>query len=140
MSSGGYVYIESDSSGREKAITLENNSEYWGTQDGSPMLVEVIGSSTVSPNWKIVQDSEIIAEARFNITLANNQRLLVSSYPEDMYARVYNPDGTYSDVSGYGDFTKANFLRVPQGTSTFLAELDKNTALNVTFKEERLLV
>ena len=140
MSSGGYVYIESDSSGREKAITLENNSEYWGTQNGSPMLVEIVGLTSTSPTWKIVQNSEIVAEAKFNVNLADNQRLLVSSYPEDMYARVYDSDGTYSDVSGYGDFTKANFLRVPQGISTFLAELDKNTTLNVTFKEERLLV
>lgn len=138
--SGGYVYIESNANSREKAITLHNDSEYWGVQNGSPALVEIRGASTTAPEWKIIQDGSVISEAKFNITLANNQRLLVSSYPEDMYARVYNSDNTYSDVSAYADFTKANYVRVPQGISTFLATLDLHTTLDVTFKEERLLV
>ncbi|MCT8389589.1 hypothetical protein D0501_05815 [Leuconostoc holzapfelii] len=138
--SSGYVYIESSDVGHERAITLQNNSEYWGTQVGSPSLVEVKGPTTVNPEWKIVQDGAIVASAKFYITLVDNQRLVVSSYPEDMYARVYSPDGSYSDVSQYGDFTQANFVRIPAGLSTFLAILDKEGQLNVTFKEERLLV
>lgn len=138
--SGGYVYIESNAHSREKAITLHNDSEYWGVQDGSPSLVEIRGPLNVAPQWKIVQDGAVVAEAGFNITLAQTQRLLVSSYPEDMYARVYNADNTYSDVSAYADFSKANYVRVPQGISTFLASLDFDTTLDVIFKEERLLV
>lgn len=140
MSGYGYVYIESNANSRERAITLENRSEYWGTQDGSPALVEIVGPSAVNPEWKLVQDGQLVADAKFLVTLADNQRLVVSSYPEDMYARVYNSDGTFSDVSQYADFTKANFIRVPSGTSTFLAMMDKLATLNVMFKEERLLV
>lgn len=140
MSGYGYVYIESNANSHERAITLENRSEYWGTQNGSPALVEIVGPSSVNPEWKLVQGGNIVAEAKFLVTLADNQRLVVSSYPEDMYARVYNSDGTYSDISQYADFTKANFIRVPSGTSTFLAMMDKLATLNVMFKEERLLV
>lgn len=45
--SSGYVYIESSDVGHERAITLQNNSEYWGTQVGSPSLVEVKGLLTL---------------------------------------------------------------------------------------------
>lgn len=136
----GYVYIESNTKSSEKAVSLANDSEYWGTQDGSPSLVEIKGPLSVNPEWKIVQNGAVVAEAKFLITLSDNQRLVVSSYPEDMYARVYNPDNTFSDVSQYGDFTKANYIRIPVGISTFLAILDTNSRLSVTFKEERLLV
>lgn len=140
MSGYGYVYIESDANSQERAITLENRSEYWDTQNGSPALVEIVGPSSVNPEWKLVQDGQLVADAKFLVTLADNQRLVVSSYPENMYARVYNSDGTFSDVSQYADFAKVNFVRVPSGTSTFLGVMDKLATLNVMFKEERLLV
>ena len=39
----GFVFIESNVTGREKAITLDNNSEYYGVQSGSPSLVTITG-------------------------------------------------------------------------------------------------
>ncbi|WP_258864066.1 hypothetical protein [Leuconostoc mesenteroides] len=53
---------------------------------------------------------------------------------------MYNTDGTFSDVSQLADFSVNNYLRVPEGTSTLLAYLDENAQLDVTFKEERLIV
>ncbi|WP_223317894.1 hypothetical protein [Leuconostoc mesenteroides] len=82
----------------------------------------------------------MVGKAKFSLYLADNQRLIVSSYPEDQYARVYNTDGTFSDVSQLADFSVNNYLRVPEGTSTLLAYLDENAQLDVTFKEERLIV
>lgn len=135
------VYIESNyKNTREHAMNLKNNSEYWDTQDGSPALVEIIGPLVYNPEWRIIQNGVLVAEAKFLITLADNQRMLISSYPEDMYARVYNPDNSFSDISQYADFTKANYLRVPIGDSIMLITADINTEINVTFKEERLLV
>lgn len=135
------VYIETDNQHtREHAMNFKNDSEYWGTQDGSPMLIEIIGPLTYNPEWRIVKNGNLVADAKFMVTLADNQRLVISSYPEDMYARVYNPDNTFSDVSQYSDFTKANYLRVPIGESVLLVTADYGSEINVTFKEERLLV
>ncbi|MCS9985154.1 hypothetical protein EFL35_09485 [Weissella paramesenteroides] len=135
-----YVYIESNLSSNEKTVALENDSEYYGTQVGSPSVVTITGPCSVNPSWKIIQNGLTFATAKFNVTLANNQSLVVSSYPEDQYARVYNGDGSYADVSQFQDFTKTNYVRVPEGTSTVLAYLDTKTGFDITFREERLLV
>ena len=136
----GYVYLESNTQSTEKAITLKNNSEYFDIQTGSPCVITISGRCTVSPSWQIVKDGAILGTAKFNLTLADNQQLIVSSYPEDQYARVYNPDRSYSDVSQLEDFTKVNYVRVPSGVSTILAYVDGTANVSVTFKEERLIV
>jgi len=136
----GYVYIESNQKSSEKAITLENNSEYFDTQEGSPSIVTIQGPCSVSPSWIIVQNGETKGSAKFNLLLADNQQLIVSSYPEDQYARVYNTDRSYSDVSQLADFTKSNYVRIPSGISTVLAYVDKQAEVNISFKEERLIV
>lgn len=136
----GYVYLESFDKSTEKAITLDNNSEYFDTQSGSPSIVTIIGPCSVNPSWKVIQAGAIVGTAKFNITLADNQQLIVSSYPEDQYARVYNPDRSWSDVSQLEDFTQVNYVKIPSGNSTLLAYLDKKAGISVTFKEERLIV
>lgn len=136
----GYVYLESDTISKEKAITLKNNSEYFGLQDGSPCLITISGKCSVYPSWKVIKDGVTTGTAKFNLTLADNQKLIVSSYPEDQYARVYNPDRSYSDVSQLEDFTQDTYVRVPSGVSTLLAYVDETANVNITFKEERLLV
>ncbi|WP_188354010.1 hypothetical protein [Leuconostoc falkenbergense] len=136
----GYVYLESVDKSTEKAITLDNNSEYFDTQSGSPSIVTIIGPCSVNPSWKVIQAGAIVGTAKFNITLADNQQLIVSSYPEDQYARVYNPDRSWSDVSQLEDFTQVNYVKIPSGNSTLLAYLDKKAGISVTFKEERLIV
>lgn len=136
----GYVYLDSNTRSTEKAITLENNSEYFGIQDGSPSIVTIIGPCEVYPSWKIVQNGALLGTAKFNVNLADNQQLIVSSYPEDQYARVYNPDRSFSDVSQLEDFTQVNYLKIPSGISTILAYVGKDTGVSVTFKEERLIV
>lgn len=136
----GYVYMEYNTTSKEKAITLENNSEYFDIQKGSPCIITLSGFTTIYPSWQLIQNGEIIGTAKFNLTLADNQQLIVSSYPENQYARVYNPDKTFADVSQLEDFSKDNYLRVPSGVSTLLAYVDSTTDVSVTFKEERLLV
>ncbi|WP_439424823.1 phage distal tail protein domain-containing protein [Oenococcus alcoholitolerans] len=134
-----YVYIESTKNANEKSMLLVNDSNYFGMQKGSPCLIEIDGPVT-NPSWSIVQNGIIIATDAFSLSLSNNQKLLVSSYPDDQYARVYNPDGSYSDVSQLQDFTKSNFVQIPQGESTALFYVGQQANINITFKEERLLV
>lgn len=135
-----YVYFESKVSGDARALTLVNNSQYFNTQKGSPSIVTVVGLNKASPRWDIVQNGKIISSAAFNLSLASNQKLVVSSLPENQYARVYNEDGTYSDVSQLQDFSKANFTRIPEGNVTVIAHVENTAKFSLSFKEERLLV
>ncbi|MFT9266997.1 hypothetical protein [Oenococcus sp.] len=134
-----YVYIESNQGSNSKALSLTNNSRYFGLQDGSPCLITIKGKCS-NPHWSVVQKGQVVATDGFILELADNQKLIVSSYPENQYARVYNPDGSYSDVSQLQDFTKTNFVQIPQGNSTVLFYIDNTADVSLTFKEERLLV
>ncbi|WP_242019365.1 phage distal tail protein domain-containing protein [Leuconostoc pseudomesenteroides] len=135
-----YVYQESNRPSNEKVMSLNNKSQYFGLQSGSPSVITVKGPCSVNPTWTVVQNGNVVATDGFVLTLTDNQKLVVSSYPEDQYARLYNPDGSYVDVSQLQDYTKTNFVQIPEGESTVLFYLDANSDVNITFKEERLLV
>ena len=135
-----YVYQESNRPSNEKVMSLNNKSQYFGLQSGSPSIITVNGPCSVNPTWTVVQNGNVVATDGFVLTLTDNQKLVVSSYPEDQYARLYNPDGSYVDVSQLQDYTKTNFVQIPEGESTVLFYLDANSDVNITFKEERLLV
>ena len=135
-----YVYQESNRPSNEKVMSLNNKSQYFGLQSGSPSVITVKGPCSVNPTWTVVQNGNVVATDGFVLTLTDNQKLVVSSYPEDQYARIYNPDGSYVDVSQLQDYTKTNFVQIPEGESTVLFYLDANSDVNITFKEERLLV
>lgn len=135
-----YVYQESSRPSNEKVMSLNNKSQYFGLQSGSPSIITVKGPCSVNPTWTVVQKGNVVATDGFVLTLTDNQKLVVSSYPEDQYARLYNPDGSYVDVSQLQDYTKTNFVQIPEGESTVLFYLDADSDVNITFKEERLLV
>lgn len=135
-----YVYQESSRPSNEKVMSLNNKSQYFGLQSGSPSVITVKGPCSVNPTWTVVQKGNVVATDGFVLTLTDNQKLVVSSYPEDQYARLYNPDGSYVDVSQLQDYTKTNFVQIPEGESTVLFYLDADSDVNITFKEERLLV
>lgn len=133
------VYIEAASSPSEKALNLINNSQYFGLQHGSPCIITISGVCT-NPSWTIVQNGNVVGTDGFKLTMASNQKLIVSSYPENQYARIYNEDASYSDVSQLQDYAKTNFIMIPEGQSTLLAYVGKTVDFNLVFKEERLLV
>ncbi|MFT8813211.1 hypothetical protein [Oenococcus sp.] len=133
------VYIESRALMAETALLLTNNSEYFGLQSESPCSIVIVGPCS-NPSWKIIQDGKTLASDAFTVQLAANQKMIVSSYPDNQYARIYNPDGSYSDISQLQDFTKTNFVQIPLGNSTALFYIDATASVSMTFKEERLLV
>lgn len=137
-----YVYIEANRNTNEQSVPLVNKSQYFGLQKGSPCIITISGSptDTLSPSWSVIQNGSIVATDGVLVSISENQKLVVSSYPEDQYARVYNPDGSYADVSQLQDFTKTNFVQIPEGESTVLFYVDNQATVNLTFKEERLLV
>ena len=135
-----YVYIESGRNLNQKSMEVNNDSKYFGLQKGSPCLITITGPTTQNVSWKIVQNGVTVASDGFLLTLSSNQRLLISSYPDDQYARIYNPDNSYSDVSQYQDFTKTNYVLIPEGDSTIVFYVDQTAGVQFTFKEERMLV
>ncbi|MFW6741526.1 phage distal tail protein domain-containing protein [Leuconostoc mesenteroides] len=135
-----YAYPESVVNSKEKSLILENNSEYFGLQEGSPSIITVEGPCNVNPSWSILKEGSVIGKDKFFLTLSSNQKLIVSSYPENQYARVYSSDGSYVDVSQLQDYTKSNFIKIPNGESTVLFYVDSSVKVNIVFKEERLLV
>ena len=137
-----YVYQESNRPSNEKVMSLNNGSQYFGLQQGSPSIITIsnLDDGFYDPYWTVIKNGEIVASDGFHIMLASSQKLVVSSYPEDQYARIYNPDGSYVDVSQLQDFSKTNFVQIPEGSSTIIFYLSLNADVNITFKEERLLV
>ncbi len=135
-----YVYFESNRNLDQKSMSVSNDSKYFGFQQGSPCVITVTGPTTTNVNWKVIQDGTVVASDGFNFTLTDNQRLVVSSYPDDQYARIYNPDNSYSDVSQYQDITKTNYALIPEGNSIIVFYVDKTAGVQFTYKEERLLV
>ncbi len=137
-----YVYQESNRPSNEKVMSLNNKSQYFGIQQGSPSIITIsnLDDGFYDPYWTVIKNGEIVASDGFHIQLASSQKLVVSSYPEDQYARLYNPDGSYVDVSQLQDYSKTNFVQIPEGSSTIIFYLSLNADVNITFKEERLLV
>ncbi|OIK58126.1 hypothetical protein ATX71_09455 [Oenococcus oeni] len=135
-----YTYIESGRNLNQKAIPVSNSSEYFGLQNGSPCLITITGPTTTNVSWEVLQNGITIASDAFDVTLTDNQQLVVSSYPEDQYARIYNPDGSYVNISQYQDITKTNYILIPEGDSTIVFYIDKTAGVQLTYKEERLLV
>ncbi|AWW99651.1 phage distal tail protein domain-containing protein [Oenococcus oeni] len=135
-----YVYIESGRNLAQKSMEVSNDSEYFGLQNGSPCLITITGPTTTNVNWKVIQNGTTVASDGFLLTLTDNQTLVVSSYPEDQYARIYNPDGSYTDVSQYQDPTQTNYVLIPEGDSTIVFYIDQTARVQFTYKEERLLV
>ncbi|EKP90475.1 phage distal tail protein domain-containing protein [Oenococcus oeni] len=135
-----YVYIESNRNTSSKSMEVSNDSKYFGLQKGSPCLITITGPTTTNVSWKIIKDGTTVASDGFTLTLTDNQTLVVSSYPEDQYARIYNPDGSYVDVSQYQDITQTNYVLIPEGDSTIVFYIDQTAGVQFTYKEERLLV
>jgi len=135
----GYVYKESPHKNSERAILLENNSEYFNTQQYSPTLVTIKGPCE-NPSWKIIKDGNILSSALFNITIKNTEKLIISSYPENQYARLYDINGNFKNVIQFSDFSQSTFMGIPLGTSVVLAYIQDSSYFDITFREERLVV
>ncbi|AVI94111.1 hypothetical protein [Oenococcus oeni] len=134
-----YVYEAESQSTLNHSIALSNDSQYMDLQDGSPCVITIDGAAT-NPSWEVVQDGNVVATDKFNITLADNQKLVVSSDPDDQYARIYNPDGSYVDVSQYQDYSQTNFVLIPEGESTIIFNVGEDVQVNIVYKEERMIV
>jgi hypothetical protein len=66
-------------------------------------------------------------------------KLVVSSFPEDQYTSLINPDGSFSNVYQSQDLTKTNFINIPIGASTLTFDIGSGRE-SFRIREERVVV
>lgn len=132
-----YVYLPQNTN--SLGFTVQNDSVYYGTQKGSPVLITIYGPLS-QPSWDVIQNGEVFASDRYFINLNANQRLVVSSMPDDEYARIYENDGSYQSAIPYQDKNRTNFVTLPVGNSSIRLSLPSSVTAKLQWKLERLLV
>lgn len=115
-----FVYENSKKDINNNYYNLVNNSVYFASSSGSPIeiTIESLGTPVINPSWELWQGSNIIQSDRYFLTIEPGYKLIVSSFPENQYARLVAPDNTFTNVYQYQDLTKTNFITIPVGSST----------------------
>jgi hypothetical protein len=136
-----YVYEEAEDHTAPNYFEFDNDSEYFGTGQSSPLKVFIsAGSNAVeNPSWNLFVGSQIVQSDRYLLTIPSGYTLEVSSYPEDKYARLYAPDGSYTNVYQQQDLTKTNFVKLPPGASTLVFSVG-DAKIDLEARFEKLLV
>ena len=80
---------------------------------------------TDTPFIRIIQDGEIIEQAKYNLIVPESSYLLIDSSPDKQEASLYtvlNDEYIREDVYYIGekDYTYSNFLTIPSGKSTLI--------------------
>ncbi|MFT8488002.1 phage distal tail protein domain-containing protein [Oenococcus sicerae] len=135
-----YVYIEENqNAATQKSFLVQNKSHYFGLQTGSPCLITIEGPVT-NPSWKVFVDSKVVASDAYNLTLVAGEKLVISSFPENQYCRLYTADGHYTNVYAYQDPTLTNFVTLPPDDSSVVFYVDSTVKVSLDWKLESLLV
>lgn len=124
-----FVYDYSTRLGLTNVFILVNQSIYLGSSLGSPLKIEIEGPCE-NPHWEIIQDGEIVQQDGFNMSVPENHKLIVSSFPENQEAVLVNNNGDSFNAYPYQDLNKSNFCVVPLGTSALVVHADN---ANVTY-------
>lgn len=137
-----YVYEEpKTSNANPNYFNITNASQNMGLLSGAPTVITIEAKTSMSnPSWQLFQESEVIQSDRFFLDMSAGTKLVVSSFPQHQFARLYQPDGSYANVYGAQDLTKTNFITLPEGASTLIFDVDESASVQVTYREERLIV
>ena len=84
---------------------------------------------TDTPTFRLIQNDEIIDQAKYNLVIPSGSHLIVDSAPDTQKATLYtgtNEENVY--YTGEKDYTFSNFITIPTGVSTFVV-----SALNTNF-------
>ena len=88
---------------------------------------------TNTPLLRLIQNNEIVDQAKYNVSIADDSYLIVDSAANKQEATLYTKFGDVmmkEDVynTGEKDYTFSNFITIPSGISTFLV-----SAINSSF-------
>ncbi|MBC1353865.1 phage baseplate protein, partial [Listeria innocua] len=138
-----YIYEETEvNSLNPNYFNITNDSMDMGIDAWSPTAITVKAErgDVVNPSWQLFVGSSIVQTDGYFLTIPKGSMLVVSSFPQDQFARVYNIDGSYYNVYSYQDLTKTNFISIPNGDSSLIFNVDANADVYLMYREERLLV
>ena len=96
-----------------------------------------IEAVTETPLIRILQNNEIIEQAKYNLTIQENSFLIIDSSPDSQEASLYtliNGDYVKEDVYYIGerDYTYSNFITIPSGKSKILISASNTNFGKVT--------
>ena len=96
-----------------------------------------IEAITETPLIRIMQDNQIIEQAKYNLTVQENSFLLIDSSPDKQEASLYtlvNGDYIKEDVYYIGekDYSYSNFITIPSGKSRILISASNTNFGKVT--------
>jgi len=136
-----YIYAEENSVHSGNYFTIQNDSLNFQSTTGSPCVItiEAGGTSVVNPSWNLFSGSKLLQSDGYFLTIQPGSKIEISSYPENQYADLINPDGSRSPLYQVQDLTKTNFVTIPQGQSTLIFNAG-NGVCSFSFREEMLIV
>jgi len=114
-----YIYPYFFGGSNNMAVQIVNE----GLPTGARIRTEGV---TNTPLFRLIRDGEILSQAKYHLTVGANQHLIIDSDPATQEATLYTQSGNNlirEDVynAGEADYTFANFISIPSGTSWFLA-------------------
>ena len=103
--------------GNSLAVEIDN------TGNLRTSCIVTVEGHTDTPSFRIIQNGEIVDQARYNLIVPTGARLIVDSAPDTQRAELHRPGGVVDNVyySGAPDYTFSNFVMIPTGKSTFVA-------------------
>ncbi|EHW6679226.1 phage baseplate protein [Listeria monocytogenes] len=138
-----FVYEEQDASGvNQNYFNITNDSVGIGADIWSPTAITIKAKegAVINPSWRLFVGSSEVQSDGYFLTIPEGGSLVVSSYPQNQFARIYNQDGSYYNVYSYQDLTKTNFISVPKGDSSLIFNVGPEAEVYLIYREERLLV
>jgi len=93
-----------------------------------------VEAETDTPIFRIIQNGEVIEQAKYNVYVRDSSYLIVNSNPATQEASIYTPQTDGNEVRedvyylGEKDYKYSNFITIPTGKCMFLF-----TALNSQF-------
>jgi hypothetical protein len=124
------------------AVTIDNSGNL---QTHCSVRVE---AEADTPLFRVIQNGEVIDQARYNVYVRPNQFLLINSDPANQEASLYTEQTGGSlhreDVYYLGekDYVYSNFITIPSGISTFLftATNSQFGRVTLTYSLQRTLI
>jgi hypothetical protein len=85
-----------------------------------------VEAETDTPLFRVLQNGEIIEQAKYDVYIRPNSHLLINSDPANQEASLYTAQtggGLHREdvyYLGERDYAYSNFITIPSGTSLFL--------------------
>lgn len=106
-----------------------------------------IDGLTKKPTFRILQNGKVVDQARYDLTINENETLVVNSSPENQEASLYSTNEmgeVAQDVYHLGEknYTFSNFITIPTGISVFIISgLDGVLGqVTLSYSEQRELI